>query len=232
MKNKYKFLVIISILFVVFSALYFLISFKHVSDAAWLLMYLFSALAFSAQIYFYHISFEDDKSLKSKVYGIPVFRVGIIYLVIQLILTLIVTIVNIFINPIVAVVIIAEIVLIGFAAVGLIVAKAYKEQVIEQEEKTIINTVFMDNFKNDIKAFNKQFTYDPLKKLMNDLTELIVYSDPVSNEKLTMIEDEMSEVFILLKDAYFCCNYENLETYLKKLSYLANERNIRCKNSK
>ena len=232
MKNRNKFLITLLVLFIVFSAVYFLVSYSHVSDAVWLLMYFFTLVAFGGQIYFYHVSFCKDESIDSKVYGIPVFKVGIIYLVIQLVFTAIITVINIFVDPLVAVVVIVEIVLIGLAIIGLIAAESYKEHILHEEKEVIVNTSFMDNLKNEVKAFNNQFNYEPLKKAMDKLTDLIIYSDPVSNEKITIIEDEIGKVYILLKDTYFNKDYENLEKYINKLSYLVTERNVRCKSSK
>ena len=58
------------------------------SDPFWL-TYLFTAAAFGVQAYVFKLSFEKEAGAKSKFYGFPIARVGVLYLAVQIMLGLV-----------------------------------------------------------------------------------------------------------------------------------------------
>ncbi|MEG0512963.1 MAG: hypothetical protein RR653_09625, partial [Clostridia bacterium] len=67
-------LLVLVALFVVYSMVVFVVPF--VKDGTFWLSYLFTTLAFAMQLYIFWLSFRGEGGVRSKLYGIPVARIG------------------------------------------------------------------------------------------------------------------------------------------------------------
>lgn len=245
MKNRIRLLAAIIILFVVFTICYFVIPFPHKSTAVFVLMYIFTAIAIIAQLYPLYVTFfqtkrlnnvvysaDKYKKLKNVIYGLPLVKAGLTYLIIQLVLTLIVTVINCFVVIPVWIIIILLVLLLGYTAINFITKHTVKDTIEDLEEKTVVDVVFIENFRTECAAFLASFSYEPLYEKVRELKELVQYSDPVTHESLNEIEDEISTLFIQVKDNYYNSQFTLLERDLNKLISLVKERNVRCKLAK
>lgn len=232
MKNKLRFAIVLAILIILYTVCYFAIPYPHKDTTVFALTYVFAVVAFASQGYTFYVSFCKKDTLKSKVYGLPIFRVGIIYLAVALLTSIIITVANAFVAVPLWIAIILPVLLLGFAVIGCITTEAVKEEIERQDNKIVYDTHFIDNLKTEFKSLLVTFNYEPLKAKFNKLCDSISYSDPVSNESLILIEDEMDKNYILLKDALYNKDYVELEKQIDKLLLLVNERSARCKSSK
>ena len=82
-RNKKLGYFILSIAFVIVSVVAFAIPTSK-TTSFWV-TFAFACIAFAAQVLIWNIGFKDNTPLKSKYLGIPLVRVGYIYLVLQLI---------------------------------------------------------------------------------------------------------------------------------------------------
>ena len=76
---------IVAILVVMVSVVAFVIPFEKKSYATFIMSYVGILIALLAQGYVAYLIFKKSTTLKSKIYGIPVIRVSIMYLLIQFI---------------------------------------------------------------------------------------------------------------------------------------------------
>ena len=86
-KNEIRGYIVDAILLIVFSVIAFAAPFAK-TGVFWM-AYLFGVIAIAYQIYVFQISFNQGDDVKSKFYGFPIARVGVIYLAVQLVLSLI-----------------------------------------------------------------------------------------------------------------------------------------------
>lgn len=232
MKNNIRVCLVIGLFLLIFTVCYFVIPYPYENNTVFTLGYIFAIIAFLAQIYTLYKGLMKDSSLKSKVYGLPLIRVGFIYLAVQVIITLLLNIINAFVYLPSWICIVLNILIIGVFAIGLITVEGYKETIEKEEMKEVINTLFLDDLKTNVKALYNKFDYEPLKKKMKDLYELIIYSDPVSHKDLVSLEDEISRKLNSLKSSFNNKDYTILEVEMNDLQSLMEERNYRCKKLK
>ncbi len=232
MKNLLRTSLSIVLLLLAYTLCYFLIPVVQQNKTVFALNYVFAAIAFLFQIYVFYLVFFKNETLKSKVYGLPILKVSIIYLIISLLYNLAIFILNIYYNIPTILSIIVPIIFIVFVLIGIFITTGVKEEVERQDEKLNVTTSLMDNLKNDFKVFMASYDYQPLQKKINDLYELVIYSDPVSDDKLIDIEDEINKTYLMLKNAYNTGDYNLFEQYIEQLQKLVNERNIICKMNK
>lgn len=231
-KIKRNYFIVIGILVVVYNVLVFAIPYPHKSDAVFITVWLAGLIAILSQIYFAYVSFKNKETLKSKLYGLPILRVGLIYLVTQLILTLLFLIIGAFVKIPYWVVIIPVVIVLGLAAIGLIVVDSYREGIEMLEESIPVNTDFMNDFKVDVEIFTKRNMESPVIKKLEIFNDEVKYSDPVSTEALAEIEEEIECKFNELKGLVIEANYERCDLLLDTLISLIQERNLKCKKGK
>ena len=82
-RNKKLGYVILLVAFVIVSVVAFAL--PTAKTTSFWVAYIFTCIAFAAQVLIWNIGFKDNTPLRSKFLGIPVIRVGYIYLVFQLI---------------------------------------------------------------------------------------------------------------------------------------------------
>lgn len=176
-----------AIIFVVFSVIAFAAPFAK-TGTFWL-GYVFGVIAIVAQIYFFAISFSKGEDVKSKFYGFPIAKIGVVYMAVQLVISLIEMIVA-FVIP-VWVALIVNILPIAFAAVGSIAADMMREEIVRQDVqiKTDVNNM---RALQSLTASLPGLCQDAeLKKTLQNLADEFKYSDPVSSEDTKDMENEL-----------------------------------------
>ena len=231
-KIKKKYLLIISIIFVVYNVLVFAIPYPHKSDAVFITAWVAGLIAILAQIYFGLVAFGKKDTLKSKLYGLPIARIGLIYLVVQLILTVLFLVVGAFIEIPYWIVIIPIVIILALAAIGLIVADTYRDEIEKIEECAPLTIKFMNNFKAYVAVFTKRNVETPIYKKLEFFNDEVKYSDPVSSEELAEIENEINVKFNELKELTKVSKFDEANLLLDDLISLIQERNLKCKQVK
>ena len=232
MKNRFRYLIVLLIIFVLFTICYFAIPLPHVDTTVYVLEYLFMTLALLLQIYPFYVSFVKNEELTSKFYGLPLIKISLIYLLTVAGLTLLFTILNMFVAVPLWICVLTNLLVLGFGVCGFLVAESYKEELEKVEKQEKINTMFIDDLKANARALNNKFSYDPLKAKMKKLHDMIIYSDPISSPELLMIEDEITRKFNLLQEIYSEKEFDKLNDAIDELINLVDERNLRCKKCK
>ena len=223
---------IVAILAVMVTVLAFVIPFPKKSYATFIMSYVGILLALATQGYVAFLVFKKSSSLKSKVYGIPVIRVGILYLIIQFIASVLLIVINAFVVVPVFVPVIIFVVLLGFAAIGLLITSAVKDFIesVEKEEKQ--RTAWLNNFKIEVESLNNKTSDEALNKDIYKFIEKVKYSDPMSSDKLVDVENEINEKYLVLKDNVLNNNIEEVKKDLVEINDLMDKRNRICKLEK
>lgn len=184
-KNMLRLIAVDLIVLTVFCLAAFLIPFIH--TAAFWLSFAFGVLAIGAQIYFLGSAFGGE--LKSKVYGFPIAKAGVLYLAMQLLLSFLGMALAERVN--VKAVILMNAIVLALAAIGCIANTAVREEVQRQETAAKADTAAMTQIKAMAAALAAQAKDADVKKVLESLSEEIRYSDPLSNAASQGLEQQL-----------------------------------------
>lgn len=208
---------------------FLIIPFKKVS-MSWI-SFSFTIVALAISYLTTLLSFER-KDLKSKFYGYPIFRIGILYVTIQLVLNIIFIILGIITKTPTWICWLFEVVLLILAISGVYTTKNIKDTINEIESQTKIDLKLMYKIKNNIVNVSYIETNESLKEEIEHLVEEIKYSDPVSSENTISLENELIEEIEKLKFQLESQKYEDAKHQIKLISNKVKNRNNICKTNK
>ena len=187
------------------------------------------AIIASAGITYYAFSKSDE--LRSKVYGFPIFRLGLIYCVVQLITGAIICVIGIFIYVPDWIAVVVSVLILALSAIGVIAVDNTSDIITEQEKQTTTSIKKMNSFKLDIQYIVDSCTDDELKKQLQKLSEKFKYSDPVSCDELVDVESQLNlEVKAL--EALVNSDVPSAKIKAQSVEKLLADRNRRCKEYK
>ena len=227
-KNEQRRYITLAVIFIVFSVIAFAAPFNK--NGVFWLSYLFGVIAILFQIYVFKIAFSDGADIKSKFYGFPIARVGVIYLIVQLVLSLIQMAASGYLKTWMAAII--NIIPVALAVIGTIAADVMREEVKEQEVIVKRNTGNMRELQA-LSASLPALTNDPdLKKKLDQLAEEFRYSDPVTNDGSSILEDKLFRQLDEMKELLNGNDIHNAGLLCSELLSTLNERNMICKRAK
>jgi len=223
---------IMAIIAVMFSVLVFAIPFRWKSVATVWIAYIGVLVALAVQCYVGVLVFKKSSSLRSKVYGIPVIRVSIIYLILQLITSVVLIVANNFVAIPVFIPAVILVILTGLAAIGVLITVGAKSIIedIEKEEKQ--KTAFMNNFKIEVESLENKTSDEDFNKVIHKFVEKVKYSDPMSANELVDVENEISAKYSDLKESITSENLDEAKKQLAEINDLMDKRNRLCKLNK
>ena len=227
-QNSKRTLAVLVLIFIVFSVLSFALPFK-MNGLFWI-SYLFGVLSIAVQVYVLKIAFSGADSVKSKFYGFPIARVGIVYMAVQLVLSLVFMALA-GITPIWPAVVLYVLAL-AIGAIGFIGSDVMREEVNRQDEKLKADTSRMTSLYSVASSLVGKSDDADVKKVLSELADEFRYSDPVSVEALTVVEAELGTALAKLQGSVSSGNREQIKNECKKVSAMLAERNRLCKMNK
>ena len=132
-KNAVRFLIFIGLALLVFNVIAFVVPFAK-TGTFWI-GYLFGMISILGQIAVMKLAFNGTTTVRSKFYGFPVARIGIIYAVVQVLLSIFLMALAAYIPAWIPVVIF--IILFAIAAAGLVASDTVREEVVHQDAKIV-----------------------------------------------------------------------------------------------
>ena len=217
------------VVFLLYIASFILIPFpKYISCFTSLL---FTILAF---VFSYIVSVKafEKEWTKSKLFGFPIFKIWIIYLLLQVIISYVIFIVSFVINIPMWITILLCLFLLGFAVLG-VVATENARVIVEKEEETFnFQTKEITYFKANIDGIHDMCKHESLRKPLEKLIEQFRFSDPVSSEETKPYEEQLNS---MIGDLRSNINSDNTLDILNKINEISNtlsERNRICKLNK
>lgn len=230
MKKSFKVYAIIwAILFALFNVICFVTpgeaaGMSKYGGAFWV-GYIFITLAFIGQLICTYFAFNPD-NLQKLFYNIPLITISYIGLIIILVVGgLAMAVPNLpnWVGIIVCLLVLA------FTAIAVITAKAAGTVVSNIDEKIKTNTAFIKELTVEAQNLTSRAKAPMLKKLCTKVYEALRYSDPMSHENLSDIENRIKEEFSAFTDAVLSDNLDNTESSANELINLINERNSKFK---
>ena len=209
-------------------ALYILIAFliPFIRTATFWVSFVFSLIASFVVAASIYIAYVKNPDAKSRFYGFPIARIGVIYGVVQLIAGFIFMALGVWIPVWVAVLVYA--IALGSVAIGLISADAVREEIQRQDVKLKKDVSFMRNLQSKVCQMATQCDAPELKRFAEDIR----YSDPVSSDALGDIEQELAAAVEELQAAVVDGDSESVAQLCRKASAVLSERNRLCKLGK
>ena len=218
--NTKKGAVGLAIVLVIFCVIAFAVPFTK--NGVFWTGFIFGLIAILAQIPIWMIAFKGAESARSKFYGIPIARIGTVYLIVQLILSLI----AMFLSwvPVIPAwpFILLFLIIIGVVALGTIAADVTREE-IERQDVQIKRDV--SNMR-ELQSLGRSLVQ--VQKLSDDLR----YSDPVSSEATAESEAELKRLLTELQTALFDGDTSGAAGLCKQAQTVLAERNRICKLNK
>ena len=223
-KDTIRGIAALGILLILYILIVFLIPF--VKTAIFWVSFVFTLIAFGVVAVSLYIAFVKNPDVKSKFYGFPIAKIGVMYGAAQLLAGLIFMALGLWI-PVWAAVLVYAIAL-GAAVIGLISADAVREEIQRQDNKLKKDVSFMRNLQSKVNQMATQCAAPELRQFAEDIR----YSDPVSSDALTDIERELAAAVEELQAAVVDGDGESVAQLCRKASAVLSERNRLCKLNK
>ena len=227
-KNMTRSIVILAIVLVLYCILAFAIPF--IRGGVFWLSFVFTLIALCAQFYVLKTSFNHGESARSKFYGFPIARIGLLYLVVQLIAGFICMAVGFVLPAWVALVVF--VVILAAAAIGLITTDAIRDEVERQDAVLKTNVTPMRTLQSKAAAIAAQCEDAGLKSTLNALSDKFRFSDPVSSAATEEAETGLAALMEELQAAVLDSDSEAAAALAKRLEAALAERNRLCKLGK
>ena len=180
-------------------------------------------IAFAAQIFIWKATLGRAESMKSKFLGFPVIHIGIVYLVVQVVALAVFLFIPAL--PIWSAAV-ACVAIAGVSAICMIVSNVGCSEIERVSTKAQEKTFYIKQLQVEVELLADAETDTATKSALAQLAEKIHYSDPMSNEQIADIEDQITEKITDLKSAA-----DKVEI-IKELNSLLDERNKKIKNLK
>lgn len=183
-KNSSKGYLILGILFVLVCVIAFAV--PSAKTVAFWISYVFTVIAFAAQIVIWKAALERTESLKSKFLGFPVVYIGIVYLVVQVIALAVFLFIPTL--PIWSAIIVCA-VIAGVFAVCMIASDVGRCEIERVSAKVQEKTFFIEQLQTEVELLADVETDIAIKSALTQVAEKIRYSDPISGEQIANIEN-------------------------------------------
>lgn len=194
---------------------------------------IFGVAAFALQIPVFKKAYEKADTLRSKLLGFPVFRVGYLYLGIQVTLSIALYALGTFMKtfPVWLAVVLCVMVLIGFG-VCVISADMSRDYVTNIEQTTAVNTKLIKDLALRANMLTNSVSENEKKTALEKLAEAFRYSDPVSSPELSDVENELSVCFSTLENEASNSSAERVAQLCSEVQRVLEKRNMACKSFK
>ena len=202
----------------------FLVPFEK--TATFWVSFVFTLAAFAVVAVSLYIAFIKAPDAKSRFYGFPIARIGVIYGLAQLVCGFVFMALAACVPAWVAVLIYS--IALGAAIIGLIGADAVAEEIHEMDVKLKKDVSLMRSLQSKAHQMAAQCDDAALKALAEELR----YSDPVSADALAEIERDLAAIVDVLQSAVIDGDGAAIQQLCRRASAILAERNRLCKLNK
>ena len=223
-KDAVRGVVVLGVLLVLYILIAFLIPFVH--TATFWVSFVFTLIAFGVVAASIYIAFVKNPDAKSRFYGFPIAKIGVIYGAVQLAAGLVLMALAAIVPAWIAVLVYA--VALGAAVIGLVSAEAVVSEIHVQDAKLKNNVALMRSLQSKINQIAAQSEDKGIKALAEEFR----YSDPVSSDALAEIERDLAAVVDELQAAVVDGDGEAADKLCRKAAATLAERNRLCKLNK
>lgn len=201
-----------------------------VKNAAYWLSFGFTLAAFGVAGAAGYVGVVRQEDAKSRFYGFPIAKIGLVYGVAQLALGLVVMALASWIPAWLAAVV--YVLMLGAACLGLIAADTVVEQIHVQDTKLRGDVRLMRSLQSKLNQMAAQCDNPDAAAEVKRFAEEMRYSDPVSSEALADIEADLAAAVDELQSAAVDGDSASVKQLCRKASGILAERNRLCKLNK
>ena len=223
-KDQIRWIIGSAVLLILYLLVAFLVPFVRLG-AFWV-SFAFTLVAFGVVAWAFYVAFVKNLDAKSRFYGFPIARLGVIYGIFQLVAGLAFMALGLWIPG--WVVLIVSAVALGIAVFGLISAEAVVDEIQILDTKLKKDVSVMRTLQSKVGNLAAQCDNPAIRALADDFR----YSDPVSGDNLAEAEADLSAAVDALQEAVVEGNSETVALLARKASALLAERNRLCKLNK
>ncbi len=221
---------ILIIVLIVYNVVVFAAPFSR--NGVFFLSWLFTMAAGAAQAYVIPKAFSHGEGARSRFYGFPIARTGVLYFLVQLVLGLLFMALGATVSVPFWIPLVLYVALLGAAAVGLVAADAVREQVEGQEVKLKKDTGYMRILQAKMASVTPLAQDKQVKEALEKFAEDLRFSDPVSSVALKDIEADLTACVNELQQAVVDGDNASARALAQKASAVLLERNRMCKEQK
>lgn len=227
-KNTVRGLIVLALLLCVLSVIAFIVPFAK--TATFWLAFGFGVFALLFQLYIFRTADAAGGDAKSRFYGFPIARIGVIYLIVQVIVS--------FVEMALAKVLptwlplIVNLILLVAAVIGCMTVETMQEEIVRQDDALKKKVSTMRELQSLSSSLVSQCSDETLKPILQKLADEFRYSDPVSSEKTQEIEEDMKSQVGDIQQALVDGDTEGAKSLCGKLMGSLTERNRVCSVSK
>lgn len=222
--NKSRGALALAVVLVLYILIAFMLPFVH--TATFWISFVFTLISFGVAVVSMRIAFGKSQDTRSRFYGCPIAKIGVIYSALQTVAGLAVMALAAFISPRIAGLFYA--IALGAAILGLISTEASVSQIQAQDARLKKDVSLMRALQSTVNRLALQSDNPAIRAFAEELR----YSDPVSSEALIKIEQELATVVGGLEAAVTDEHMEAARQMCRKASELLAQRNHLCKLNK
>lgn len=187
--------------------------------------YAFITAAFIGQLVCTYLAFRSE-TVKGLVYNASLIRISVVGVVLMLVfgsLTMAFPKIPEWLGALVCLLILA------FTAISVIKAQSAVEAVEQVEKKVKTKSMFIRSLTADAEALVNKAVSDEIKAEAKKVFEAVRYSDPMSDDVLEGIENQIENAFRTFKAAVAANDADMAESTAKTVLELVEERNLKCR---
>ncbi len=230
-KGSIQAIIIGLVVLCLFNLMAFVIPFDR--NATFWIAYAAEMIAILAQFGVFKYSSDREATLKSRVLGFPLIRVGYIYLIVQSILSVLLMILATFIEKMTTwIPIISCAFVLGLAIICFVSVDVVRDQVERLEETSKVDTQFIMLMRAKSMNIAGQPVNPQSRVYLQAVAEKFKYSDPVTSQETMGYESRIGSVFTELESAALQNNDMAIQAISQNLINLIDSRNNICKLTK
>ena len=199
--------------------------------ASWI-SFVFTIIAIAGSLFVCGYAFNAKQTLVSKIYGYPIFRVGAVYAIAQLVVDVVICAISAVIAVPYWVALLVSVILLGAAAIGVIITDNTRDLVEEVDESVNVDTKNVTRFQIDIAGIVDICENTEVKADLEKLNELFRFSDPVTNDETREVEESIKTMLAELKTIVADSSTDDINALIKRITNTLKELNRSWKGSK
>ena len=192
--------------------------------------WVFTLLSFGVSGYGIYTGLIKNTDAKSRFYGFPIARIGVIYLVAQIAVGGVFMALGHLLPWWLATVLFT--IGLALAVIGLVSAEAVVEQIQQQDDKLKKSVSVMRGLQSKVRTMASQCEDPEAAAAVSAFAEEMRYSDPVSTDAIADADNELSAAVDVLQAAIVEGNSETIQIACRKAAAALAERNRLCKLNK
>ena len=202
------------------------------SSGSFWIPYLGTLVSFGILAYVMYEVFGRDNKLKSRVFGLPLLQVGIIFAAIQLVVGIILMMLAKVCPTWVSVVI--PLAIISISLIDLFMAMTARETIEQVDVELEAKTAMIDYLRMRCNALVGKCKSIEARTLVARVAERLKYADPVSGDQTVLVEEKLSDTLGLLEQLVAAETQDTvaIAAVCTQMNELLDERAEWCKLSK